>query len=210
MELLYTGVEGIHRKTHSSTVEIGEARIYTTVTDKNSDIDRLVKTFLSNKKNRKKMIGLDTERAQRSSGDKNATVLLQLCDGDHCLIVQLPPCDVRHPSLFNFLNLPDFTFVGIGIQNTLRKLESEFGLTCKNAVEVGPGTWNNLTTTISDYRKDYIRNIVSTEKPLSPVFDDWGAYLLNEDQIKLAAWNAHFAFRIGNLLLDALSLNYLF
>ncbi|KAH0874322.1 LOW QUALITY PROTEIN: hypothetical protein HID58_071684 [Brassica napus] len=167
---------GIHRKTHSSIVEIGVARIKTTVTDKNSDIDCLVKTFLSNDKNMKKIIGLDTERSHQSSGDKKATALIQLCDGDNCLIVQLP-CGVRVSSLFNFLNLPDFTFVGIGIQNTLRKLESEFGLTCKNAVEVGPGT---------------------------PIFDDWGNYLLNKDQIQLAAWNAHFAFRIGNLLLDAL------
>ncbi|KAG2252524.1 hypothetical protein Bca52824_082660 [Brassica carinata] len=155
------GPEGIHRKTHSSIVEIGVARIKTTVTDKNSDIDCLVKTFLSNDKNMKKIIV---------------------------------------SSLFNFLNLPDFTFVGIGIQNTLRKLESEFGLTCKNAVEVGPGTWNQHLAV----QKRLIRDIVSTQKPSSPIFDDWGNYLLNKDQIQLAAWNAHFAFRIGNLLLDAL------
>ncbi|CAF2060048.1 hypothetical protein Bca4012_100088 [Brassica carinata] len=199
MELSYMGPEGIHRKTHSSIVEIGVARIKTTVTDKNSDIDCLVKTFLSNDKNMKKIIGLDTERSHQSSGDKKATALIQLCDGDNCLIVQLP-CGVRVSSLFNFLNLPDFTFVGIGIQNTLRKLESEFGLTCKNAVEVGPGTWNQHLAV----QKRLIRDIVSTQKPSSPIFDDWGNYLLNKDQIQLAAWNAHFAFRIGNLLLDAL------
>ncbi|CAH8368567.1 unnamed protein product [Eruca vesicaria subsp. sativa] len=198
---LYMGVEGIHRETHTSTIKIGRVLIKTTVTDKNSDMDCLVKAFLSNIKNRKKIIGLDTERAQRSSGDKNATVLLQLCDGDHCLIVQLPPCDERFPSLFNFLNLPDFTFVGVGIQNTLRKLESEFGLTCKNAFEVGPGTWRNLK--VSADEKAWIHNIVLTHKPSSPVFDDWGAYLLNKDQITLAASNAHFAFRMGKLVLES-------
>ncbi|KAF3574472.1 hypothetical protein F2Q69_00062461 [Brassica cretica] len=109
-------------------------------------------------------------------GKLTKTVLLQLCDGDHCLIVQLHPYDyVELPlSLFNFLNLPDFTFVGIGIKKSLMMLESEFGLTCKNAVDIGPA---------------------------SPVFEDWCTHALSKDQIKLAVSNAYLAFRIGIFLL---------
>jgi len=59
----------------SSIVKIGIDSIKTTVTEKERDINRLVKTFLSNKNNRKKIIGLDTERVQK--GRKlNKTVLL--------------------------------------------------------------------------------------------------------------------------------------
>ncbi|KAL9813604.1 putative ribonuclease H-like superfamily [Arabidopsis thaliana] len=142
----------------SSIVKIGIDSIKTTVTEKERDINRLVKTFSSNKNNRKKIIGLDTERVQK--GRKlNKTVLLQLCDGDNCLIVQLPDEDEDEGegeddnlplSLFNFLNLPEFTFVGIGINKTMMRLESEFGLTCKNVVEIGPATWNltNMTTDV--------------------------------------------------------------
>lgn len=104
-------------------------------------------------------------------------------------------------SLFNFLNLPDFTFVGIGINKTLMKLESEFGLTCKNAVEIGPSTWNLLANKTAD-EKDIFGSIVSIEKPTSAVFEDWDKFVLNKNQIKLASSNAYLAFGIGNILLD--------
>ncbi|CAH2070022.1 unnamed protein product [Thlaspi arvense] len=61
-------------------------------------------------------------------------------------------------SLFNFLNLPDFTFVGNGLNNTLMKLESEFGLTCKNALDVGSTTWN--LSSMSIVLKSLIGDIV--------------------------------------------------
>lgn len=186
----------------SSIVKIGIDSIKTTVTEKESDINRLVKTFLSNKNNRKKIIGLDTERVQK--GRKlNKTVLLQLCDGDNCLIVQLPnegEDDNLPLSLFNFLNLPEFTFVGIGINKTMIRLESEFGLTCKNVVEIGPATWK-LTDMTADV-KFRISTIVSTERPTNAILDDWEKFVLNKNQIKLAASNAYFAFGIGNILLD--------
>lgn len=73
----------------SSIVEIGLADIKTIVTDKDSDINLVVETFLSNRNNKKKIIGLDTERVQKAR-KQIKTVLLQLCDGDHCLIVKLP------------------------------------------------------------------------------------------------------------------------
>lgn len=183
----------------SSTVDTGVALIQTTVTRKGSDIDRLVEAFLSNKKNTKKIIGLDTERAQKF-GRRVEIVWLQLCDGDHCLVVQPPSVADNLPlSLFNFLNLPDFTFVGIDIKNTLMKLESEWGLTCKNAVELSPATWNLTNKAAGEIY--LIRDVVSTLKPTSPVFDDWDKLLINKNQIKLAAMNAYFAFGIGNVLL---------
>ncbi|CAF2113573.1 unnamed protein product [Brassica napus] len=76
----------------SSIVDLGVARVETTVTRETSEFNRLVKTFLSNNLNMKKIIGLDTERAMKP-GKLTKTVLLQLCDGDHCLIVQLHPYD---------------------------------------------------------------------------------------------------------------------
>ncbi|KAJ4896413.1 hypothetical protein Rs2_23207 [Raphanus sativus] len=99
----------------SSVVDLGVATIRTTVTRETSKINRLVKTFLTNNREKKKIIGLDTERALYGIR-QSKTVLLQLCDGNCCLIVQLPPNDLNLPvSLFNFLNLPGFTFVGIGL-----------------------------------------------------------------------------------------------
>ncbi|WZZ18182.1 uncharacterized protein LOC106365118 [Brassica napus] len=183
----------------SSIVDLGVARIETTVTIGTSEINRLVKTFLSNNNcNSKKIIGLGTEQAQKSS-NKKKTVLLQLCDGRYCLIVQLSSHGLALPrSLFNFLNLPDYTFVVIGIKKPLKMLESEFGLTCKNAVEIGPPT-RNLMTLEMTHLKHMMGNIVRNELT-STIFDDWGANL-NENQIKLAVSNAYLAFGMGNNLL---------
>ncbi|EFH40149.1 hypothetical protein ARALYDRAFT_331244 [Arabidopsis lyrata subsp. lyrata] len=173
----------------SSIVKIGIDSIKTTVTEKESDSNRLVKTFLSNKNNRKKIIGLDTEHVQKGR-NLNKTVLLQLCDGDNCLIVQLPNEGEGEGDLFSiFSTYP-----------SLHLLESEFGLTCKNVVEIGPATWK-LTNMTADV-KFRLSTIVSTERPTNAVLDDWEKFVLNKNQIKLAASNAYFAFGIGNILLD--------
>ncbi|CAH8319468.1 unnamed protein product [Eruca vesicaria subsp. sativa] len=184
----------------SMIVDLGGTRIETTVTREPSEINRLVMTFLSNDKfGRNKIIGLDTERA-RSFSPK--TVLLQLCDGDYCLIIQLSSFNhVKLPlSLYNFLNLPDFTFVGIGMNKSLKMLESEFGLTCKNAVEIGPPKRSLMT-----YNMHYLNitraDIVQNE-PASPIFGDWGASVLSENQIILAVSNAYLAFGLGNNMLE--------
>ncbi|XP_020881920.1 uncharacterized protein LOC9314517 [Arabidopsis lyrata subsp. lyrata] len=184
----------------SSIVDTGIARIKTIVTDKDSDIKLAVETFLSNKKNTKKIIGLETERVQKAR-KQFKTVLLQLCDGDHCLIVKLP-CEesVNLPvSLFNFLNLPQFTFVGFDIKKTLVKLESEWGLTCKNSVEINPTTWN--LPDMTNVGRRMMHTCVFSQRPTSPIFEEWDQCVLTKDQIKLATSNAYFAFGIGGVML---------
>ncbi|KAL0715016.1 hypothetical protein Bca4012_021995 [Brassica carinata] len=182
----------------SSIVDLGVATIKTTVTSEISEINRLVKTFLSNNK---KIIGLDTERAIKI-GKLPKTVLLQLYDGDYCLVVQLPSEDdaVLPLSLFNFLNLPDLTFVGVGIHKSLMMLEREFGFTCKNAADIGPASWNLMSKKGAARLTYKMGDIFPTQKPTSPVFDDWSTSALNEDQIKLAVSNAYLAFRTGCFL----------
>ncbi|CAH8295166.1 unnamed protein product [Eruca vesicaria subsp. sativa] len=173
-------------------VDLGVTRIKTTVTRETSDINRLVKTFLSNNRNRKKIIGLDTERARQGIRETK-TVLLQLCDGDNCLMVQLPSNDLNLPlSLFNFLNFPDFTFVGISINKSLNMLYSEFGLTCKNVVEIGRPTPDLMTDEMAD---------IIQKAQTSTVLNDWSSWDLNKNQIKLAVSNAYLAFGMGNILL---------
>lgn len=67
---------------------------------------------------------------------KSRVAILQLCDGVSCLIIQLPFLDSIPKSLLNFLQLPDFVFVGIGIKGSVAELEKEHGIGCKNAVEL--------------------------------------------------------------------------
>ncbi|KAJ0246432.1 hypothetical protein HA466_0169720 [Hirschfeldia incana] len=177
----------------STIVDLGVARIETTVTRETSVINRLVKTFLSNDNyDRKKIIGLDIERVQKGS-TRNKTVLLQLCDGRYCLIVHIPrDCSITLPrSLFNFLNLPYFTFVGIGINKSLMMLESDFGLTCKNAVDV------RFPPCVMAHNTAHLMSDIVQNELTSPILDDWGAWDLKENQIKLAVSNAYLAYGLG-------------
>ncbi|CAH8269498.1 unnamed protein product [Arabidopsis lyrata] len=199
----------------NSIVDIGSARVNSFIASKYNgfiSVRGILETFLDNEGNMTKIIGLHTERAQKV-GQQSKTTLLQLCDGDHCLIVQLPVGGNLPSGLLNFLNLPYITFVGIGINKTLMNLESEFGLTCNNAVEIGPSSWDLLNKTEEKCR--IVRQFVSfSSNPfctLSPfvsfkyqtsaVFEDWGSYRLSQKQINLATANAYFAFKIGNVLM---------
>ncbi|XWS36082.1 hypothetical protein CRYUN_Cryun20dG0053400 [Craigia yunnanensis] len=96
------------------------------------------------KKSERKVTDVDPKRAVNEDSEetkdskmKSRVAILQLCDGDTCLIIQLPFLVSIPKSLHNFLQLPDFAFVGIGINETLAYLEKEYGLGCKNAVELG-------------------------------------------------------------------------
>ncbi|KAG7629417.1 Ribonuclease H-like superfamily [Arabidopsis thaliana x Arabidopsis arenosa] len=136
----------------TSTVETGYGgRIRVTVARNDRDITSEVRTFLCNKENANKIIGLDTERSV-VGGDseyppESKLVILELSDGQNCLIIPLPYVQGNKlpVSLTNFLNLPDFTFTGVGINKALKMLKSECGLTCKNAVDIGPSSWASLS-----------------------------------------------------------------
>ncbi|CAL8130147.1 unnamed protein product [Prunus armeniaca] len=137
--------------------------------------------------NEKKVIGLDTEwtfvhdslDSDSETPSKTKLAILTLCDGDCCLIVQLPYLDSAPRSLLNFLRLPDYTFVGIGIRENIAKLEKEYGFGCKNAFDL------------------------RLQKPTSAVFNDWCNNKLNKKQVKLATLNVYAYFETGNKLLGA-------
>ncbi|KAL1216213.1 hypothetical protein V5N11_018666 [Cardamine amara subsp. amara] len=77
----------------TSTIKIGYDSIRATLARDDSDINRLVEIFLSNSNNKKKIIGLDTERSFVQGDHEYPTesilAFLELCDGDNCLIVPL-------------------------------------------------------------------------------------------------------------------------
>lgn len=168
-----------------------------TVARNDSDITSHVRTFLCNKENVNKIIGLDTERSViKGDSDyppESKLVILQLSDGQNCLIIPLPYVQGNKlpVSLTNFLNLPYFTFTGVGINKALKMLKSECGLTCKNSVDIGPSSWASLGS-----------HWVSFWKPTSPIYEDWDNDSLSDDQIHFAAANAYLAFKVGNLIIE--------
>ncbi|KAK9280849.1 hypothetical protein L1049_003739 [Liquidambar formosana] len=192
-----------------SSVSVGGVYITATVTKRDSDVDSDPKDFLSNVENKKKVIGLDTEWAlmEDSSGVvKSKIAILQLCDGDQCLIIQLLHLNSIPRSLLNFLRHSDFTFVGIGIKENLAKLEKDYGLGCKNAVELGPWAAKvmqkpHLSGWGVDELADGVASLYLQAKPTSVIFNDWSANYLNKKQVKFATVNVYAYFKIGNKLL---------
>ncbi|KAK8693759.1 hypothetical protein V6N13_071329 [Hibiscus sabdariffa] len=108
------------------SVILGDTVIKPIVASWESTIDCHVRDFLCNRDNVWKVIGLDIERTfVEDSEMKSRVAILQLCDGVTCLIIQLPGLDFMPNSLLNFLQLPDFTFVGIGLSSWRESTDSD-------------------------------------------------------------------------------------
>ncbi|XVF72770.1 hypothetical protein PTKIN_Ptkin12aG0147400 [Pterospermum kingtungense] len=112
----------------------------------------------------------------------------------------MPGLDSIPKSLLNFV------FVGIGIKQTVARLEREYGLSCKNVVELG-----ELAASVMQMPQlaacgvDFLALMVDSvklDKPTSVVFSDWGKDNLNKKQIKFAAANVFAYFKIGSKLLS--------
>ncbi|KAJ1394948.1 Ribonuclease H-like superfamily [Sesbania bispinosa] len=134
---------------------------------------------------------------------------LHLCDGRSCLIIQLRHLDSIPISLLNFLRLPDYTFVGVGIKKNLAKLEKRYWIGCKNAAELGPlaaQVKKRPLLSVSGV-DELVSSVVGRSfnlgsyRPSSDVvFKDWGQHDLNENQAKFATVNVYSYYMIGREL----------
>ncbi|EOX95324.1 hypothetical protein QUC31_004972 [Theobroma cacao] len=155
------------------------------------------------RKSERRVTDLDAKRTVKEVSDmKSRVAILQLCGGVTCLVIQLPSLDSMPISL-NFLQLPDLAFVGIGIKETLAKLEKEYGLGCNNAVELGPLAAGVMQMPyLAACGVDFLGHMVDSLKLTGVVFSDWGKMRLNKKPIKYAAANPLAYFKIGSKLLS--------
>jgi hypothetical protein len=145
-------------KVYEETFEVNGEQIKTTVTNDAKVIENHLSSFLCPSINHQtKVIGFDAEWYLHPSWHKkysgtitgSSCATIQLYDGHSCLIIQLSrfvglsdSCywkyDSAFNSLVNFLRLPNITFVGVGIKDNFAKMEKQYGIVCRNAVELGP------------------------------------------------------------------------
>ncbi|KAK6937259.1 3'-5' exonuclease domain [Dillenia turbinata] len=176
------------------------------VTNQAATVDHCIRTFLSNVYN-KNLIGLDTERSMIDPNDprkRTRIAILQLHDGDDCVIIQLPYLDSMPISLLNFLRSADYTFIGLGIKENVTRLEKEYGLVCKNVIELGElaATVKRDKTLLACGLAELAKKVDKLRffKP-STVFEDWGEQNLSDRQVKHATLNVYTYFRLGIKLL---------
>ncbi|CAN6577188.1 unnamed protein product [Malus baccata var. baccata] len=153
----------------------------------------------------KLIIGLDVEwRPSFTNGVNNPVATLQLCVGHRCLIFQLLHTPGIPSRLFNFLADPDFTFVGVGIKDDVRKLYLEYGLAVRRFVDLrelearryGWSVQRNIG--LKDMAADVLGQ--EFEKPKTITMSHWDNPSLSLAQIKYACIDAFVSFEIGRAL----------
>ncbi|XP_056684273.1 uncharacterized protein [Spinacia oleracea] len=93
----------------------------------------------------KRLVGLDVEKHYSSSISSTSSIekvsAVMLCCGNYCLIIQLLHMDSNASCyLSKFLQLEGLTFVGVQIQHCLKALDRDYGIKCRNALDLDLAT----------------------------------------------------------------------
>ncbi|KAJ7973094.1 Werner Syndrome-like exonuclease [Quillaja saponaria] len=175
------------------TVNVNGVNVKTTVANKSSFVDSFITELVlscnySNSSHLRPIIGLDVEyKVSDDSIVKAAT--LQLCSGSRCIIIQLCNMSVVPESLINLLSAPLFCFVGVRLLEKARLLRRDYGLECRNVMELRPILDMGVLTGC----------IGVVPKPLNLIMSNWDAENLSMKQIESAAEDAHMFFKFGKM-----------
>lgn len=176
-------------------VNVGGENVKTTVTNSASFVDQFITELILScnySTSGPPIIGLDVEIKVFDDSTNCKAATLQLCSSSRCIIIQLINMEVVPQSLLNFLFAPLFCFVGVGIHKFLSLLGRDYGIECRNAVDLKP--FLDLAV--------YCGCVGVSRKPLSIITGDWGADNLNMEQIESAATDAFTLFQVGKLIFD--------
>ncbi|CAA7023645.1 unnamed protein product [Microthlaspi erraticum] len=89
------------------------------------------------------------------------------------------------------------------MKETKATLDKEYGLVCKNALEVGTSEWWNLDC---GYALPPSFDLMSMELPTQHIADAWFSEAeLTESDVRMAYSNAYAAFCIGRRMVGVLS-----
>lgn len=199
----------------------------TTVIATVAELDRCLKDLLSTitaeHSVSKRVVGLGIEKRFETTftnyctGSKvvDRVAILNLCHGTTCLIIQLHRMSSPPFSLSAFLQRPELSIVGVGIKHSLEALETGYGISCRNTVDLA-----QLAASVK--KKDQFRALGlfdlaygvcqfcrfrdHDEKMVSDFHDvalsNWDVTTLSKKQIEVATWTSFMCFYVGNDLLD--------
>ena len=183
--------------------------IETTVTDKASIVENWVLSirskFMFN--GQKVIAGFNCKWKShpiRSMSSKIAT--LQLCVDTECLVIQLLHINDMPQSIRSFLSDSNVIFVGIEIEETVFKLQNEYGLSCTKKIDVR--SLVKVHFPLSFYGKPGLKALANRLVGLHkwrPSDDEclknMDSRFLDVEQVKFACIDAYALYRIGHKLL---------
>ncbi|KAI4336242.1 hypothetical protein L6164_014791 [Bauhinia variegata] len=190
--------------TSKFSVSCGGLSIETTVTDKGSIAEEWVGLICSKYAGKHTVVGLDTEWKPDPEPSLMRAAILQLCVENMCLILQLFHMDHFPVSLRSFLADSNFTFVGLQVGLDISKLKKEYGLECRNGLDLLHLTkeqWPGRFT--SPGLKYLAKELVGLDikKPKDVSISKWHERNLTRAQIEYASIDAYVSYRIGHKLL---------
>ncbi|KAL0420149.1 UNVERIFIED_CONTAM: Exonuclease 3'-5' domain-containing protein 2 [Sesamum radiatum] len=190
-------------------VSFSGTRIETTVTNEAAVVTNWVQEVLSMYGGQSMIVGLDCEWKPNSYAfENNKTATLQLCVDTKCLILQLFYLDFIPQSLKNFTVHPSVTFVGVGVQDDVYKLQQEYGLVCSASAMKDIQEMAMARHPLEFIRRPGLKDLASwfvglnMSKPIHVCRSNWEARNLSLDQIEYACIDAYASYRIGRKLLN--------
>ncbi|KAF8398118.1 hypothetical protein HHK36_017043 [Tetracentron sinense] len=153
------------------------------------------------------IVGLDLQwRPSFGPTTQNPAAILQLCVGRNCLIFQLLHSPTIPPSLSNFLNNPDYTFVGVGIGEDVQKLLVDHGLQVSRTVDLrslAASVLNRMDLDNAGLRR-LAREVLEkdVERPTRITLSGWDSESLTLAQVQYACVDAFLSFEIGRTLIS--------
>lgn len=197
--------------------------VIATVAELDQSLKDLLSTITIENSVSKRIVGLGIEKrfetvytnfgTDSKVGDRVAVV--NLCHGTTCLIIQLHLMGSPPFSLSAFLQRPELSIVGVGIKHSLEALETEYGISCRNTVDLAQLAASvkkndqfrafGLFDLAYDVCK-FCRSPDHDEKMVTDFHDvalsNWGVTALSKKQIEVATWTSFMCFYVGNYLLD--------
>ncbi|XP_021888441.1 uncharacterized protein LOC110807579 [Carica papaya] len=159
--------------------------VKTTVTNSATFTDDYITELVLSCNHVTPLIGLDVRSARSGVTGEMKAATLTLCSGSRCIIIQLTNMDSIPDSLISFLSAPLFHFVGIW--ESLAILEKDYGIVCRNVIELDPFLFSLVVAL----------EIKVESKPSSVMMGNWGAGNLSMEQIQAVTFLAHSFFECG-------------
>ncbi|MED6211888.1 hypothetical protein PIB30_077914 [Stylosanthes scabra] len=100
---------------------------------------------------------------------------------------------------------PDFKFVGVGIENDKKRLRNDFGLECKNVIDLATLAGDKCDQTYSSRGLKFLaKELVGLDMKKSKAIciSEWNSRELAKDQIEYACIDAYASYKIGHYLLQ--------
>ncbi|KAI3949387.1 hypothetical protein MKW98_023324 [Papaver atlanticum] len=174
-------------------------------------LDRAAKTRKGSWDYHRFIVALDVEWKPAAYDNQAPIAIFKLCVSSwyssRCLIFQISRCYQLPKSLHKFLEDDNLRFVGLDIECVARKLEREFDLSVKRAVDLRDLVAENYPEKKKEVKildlmglaKMVLRS-KEIERPRDIIVSNWNQKYLTREQIMYAAVDAYVTFQIGDEL----------